>query len=99
MSEFSDEKGVQESNLTPAEARGLKKLKKRVRDGQLVVVRTDKSGKFCLMSLEEYRRAGEVHTAKDTEVSLDFLINTQRKINGHLSMLLKTFMAGEHHDH
>ena len=51
------------------------------------------------MSLVEYRRAGEVHTTKDTEVSLEFLINTQRKINGHLSMLLKTFMVGQHHDH
>ena len=30
MAEFSDEKGVQESNLTQAEANGLKKLQKRV---------------------------------------------------------------------
>ena len=57
--ELTDEEGVQDSNLTPKETRGLKKLRKRVQDGQLVVVKTDKSGKFCLMSMEEYRRAGQ----------------------------------------
>ena len=35
--QFTDEDGVQESNLTPEEASGLKKLKKRVKDGELVV--------------------------------------------------------------
>ena len=31
--EFTDEKGVQENNLTEEEARGLEKLKKRVKEG------------------------------------------------------------------
>ena len=99
MKEFTDERGVQESNLTEGESRGLKSLQKRVKEGELVVVRTDKSGKFSLMSLEEYRRAGEVHTSKDKEVTVEFLLKNQRKINGHLSMLLKTFMVGRSHDH
>ena len=68
--EFTDEKGVQESNLTDEESRGLEKLKKRVKAGELVVVRTDKSGKFSIMSIEEYRRAGEVHTINDSEVTV-----------------------------
>ena len=51
------------------------------------------------MSMVEYRRAGEVHTIKDTEVTLDFLMKNQRRLNGHLSMLLKTFMVGNNHDH
>ena len=99
MKEFTDEKGVQETNLTKGEARGLKSLQKRVEEGELVVVKTDKSGRFSLMSLEEYRRAGEVHTNKDQEVTVEFLLKNQRRINGHLSMLLKTFMVGKSHDH
>ena len=67
--------------------------------GELVVVRTDKSGKFSIMSIEEYRRAGEVHTNKDKEVTVEFLMKNQRKVNGHLSMLLKTFMVGRSHGH
>ena len=46
------------------------------------------------MSMKEYERTGAVHTRKDTEVTLEFLLKNQRKINGHLSMLLKTFMVG-----
>ena len=72
MMEFTDEDGVQENNLTEEEARGLKKLQKRVKDGSLVVVRTDKSGRFSVMSMEEYERAGAVHTRNDVEVNLSF---------------------------
>ena len=75
--QFSDEKGIQESNLTEGESRGLEKLKKRVVDGVLVIVKTDKSGKFSIMSMEEYERAGAVHTRKDTEVTLEFLLKNQ----------------------
>ena len=56
--QFADEKGVQESNLTIEEARGLEKLKKRLKERELVVVMSDKSGKFAIMSMEEYRREG-----------------------------------------
>ena len=97
--QYADEKGIQESNLTENEERGLKKLKKRVKAGEIVIVRTDKSSRFSIMSLKEYERAGNVHTNKDTEVNLEFLIKNQRKINGHLSMLLKTFMVGKSHNH
>ena len=97
--QFTDEKGVQENNLTPEEARGLKKLKKRVKEGELVVVKSHKSGKFAIMSMEEYKRAREVHTVNDTEVTVEFLIKNQRKINEHLSILLKTFMVGCNHSH
>ena len=97
--QYTDEEGVQESNLTPAEAKGLKSLKKRVKEGQIVVVKTDKSGRFSVMSMQEYERAGLVHTAKDTEVTMGFLVKNQRRLNGHMSMLLKTFLVGQNHDH
>ena len=58
LKEFTDEDGVQENNLTKQEASGLKKLQKRVADGSLVVVRTDESGRFSVMSIKEYERAG-----------------------------------------
>ena len=99
MKEFTDEQGVQESNLTKQEARGLKKLQKRVKEGSLVIVKTDKSGRFSVMSMEEYERAGRVHTDKDTEVNLQFLQENQRRLNGYISMLCKVFHIGEAHKH
>ena len=47
-----NERGEQKSNLTASEMRGLKSLKKRVKEGELVVVPTDKTGKLCIMSRE-----------------------------------------------
>ena len=42
--EKCDSRGRQESNLTPAQRRGMKSLKKRVENGEIVVVPTDKTG-------------------------------------------------------
>ena len=94
MANFTDEKGIQESNLTPAEKRGLDSLKKKVKEGSIVIVQTDKSGRFAVMSKEEYERAGKKHTDKDIEVDLNFLLENQRKSNDHISMLVKTFYGG-----
>ena len=46
------------------------------------------------MKKEEYLEAGAKHVNNDEEVDLDFLMNNQRKLNGHMSMLLKTFNVG-----
>ena len=64
-----------------------------------MVVRTDKSGRFAIMSLAEYERAGRVHTEKDLEVDLDFLQENQRRVNGYISMLCKIFQIGAAHNH
>ena len=99
VEEFTDEKGVQESNLTAQEARGLRKLQKRIKEGTLVVVKTDKSGRFSIMSMVEYERAGRVHTEKDLEVDLEFLQENQRRVNGYISMMCKIFQIGASHKH
>ena len=99
VKEFCDEEGVQENNLTESEARGLKSLKKRVAEGSLIVCQTDKSSRFAIMSQEEYLAAGQKHVAKDEEVSLEFLLKNQSRLNGHVSMLLKTFNAGADWNH
>ena len=79
--EFADEEGVQESNLTDAEGRGLASLKKKVKEGNLVIGQTHKSGRFAVMSMVEYERAGRKHTDKDIEVDLKFFMENQRRIN------------------
>ena len=99
MANFTDEKGVQESNLTQAEKRGLDSLKKKVKAGDIIIVQTDKSGRFAVMSKEEYERAGRKHTDKDIEVDLNFLLENQKRINGHISMLVKVFMVGANQKH
>jgi hypothetical protein len=57
----TDEKGLQESNLSVGEERGMKSLKKRVANGEIVVCQTDKSGRFALMTMADYVYAGSKH--------------------------------------
>merc|ERR1712155_124734 len=99
ITEHCDAKGRQEDNLTPAQRRGVEKLQKRVREGEIVVMQTDKSGKLAVMPLEMYISAGEEHTKLDKEVDMEVAAEIQRKVFGHTSSWLKILNVGEDHDH
>ena len=85
----------QESNLSSDEQMGLKSIKKRVADGDLVILPTDKSGRFAMMSIKTYIEAGMVHIKDDQEVGVAEKQANQTKINGAVSMLLKIFRVGK----
>ena len=99
MEEFTKEDGKQESNLTASQGRGVKSLLRRVKEGDIVVIQTDKSGILVVMSMEEYLKAGTVHTAKDDETNHEFAKENQRLLNGHSSMYLKIFNVGSDWNH
>ena len=80
-----------ESNLTPEQLAGLKSLKKRVRDGTLIISDTDKSKKFALLTPEQYLAAGEVHTSKDLEISPSEIKKIKNVVNDH-TWWFKTIM-------
>ena len=71
-------------NLTPGEKRGLKSLKRKVKDGSLLICQTDKSGRFCVLTRDQYRLAGHKHTAKDRKISPEEHGEVQRALNGHM---------------
>ena len=91
--------GVQVSNLTPSQARGLKSLRRRFKEGDLVIIPTDKSGNLAIMSRSSYLEAGLKHTLGDKEVGWDCIKEAQRELNGHVSMLIKAFKIGQKWDH
>ena len=78
---------------------GIKSLKKRSKDGEIVIVETDKSGKFCVFSMEEYLKAGEVHTKNDKKVDEKELREIQKTVNATCSLFLKIFKVGESSEH
>ena len=41
-----------------------------------MVLPTDKTGKFCIMSRQLYEEAGNVHTDKDMEVTMEKVRST-----------------------
>ena len=89
-----DCKGNQPSNLPKKAQAGVKSLRKRASDGSLAIVPTDKSGRFAVMTMKTYIKAGEVHTVGDEEIGLAELRANQKRVNGIVSMLLKTFNIG-----
>ena len=70
----TNDKGEQKTNLTASQKRGLLSLLRRIKSGEIVVIETDKSGRFAVMTIEDYLAAGTIHTAKDEE----FIKNNQR---------------------
>ena len=94
MREKCDDEGRQESNISKEELRGLKTLKKRVKNEEIVVLPTDKSGRFGVMSMENYMRAGSKHTGKDEKVEMSVVTKTQNELNGNMSMAIKFFRIG-----
>jgi hypothetical protein len=53
-----NKKGEKEANLTPTQKEGLKSLRTRIKEGEIVVMPTNKSGRFCIMDIETYVMAG-----------------------------------------
>ena len=94
-----DCKSKQLLNLTKEEIKGLKSIRLRLVNGELVVLPTDKSGRFTLMTMATYIKAGEVHIKEDKEMTVDDLRKNQRHLNGHVSVLLKVFGTGANWEH
>ena len=94
-----NEKGDQPSNLTEEEEKGLKTLKKRIKDEEIIVMKTDKSGKFAITDRENYIEMGKAHTARDREIDIKEIREKERVLNGHTSMWIKMTNLGEQHNH
>ena len=60
----------QQPNLSKEEQAGLKEIKKRVDSGNLVILPTDKSGRFALMSMQTYFSLTKRNIKKKIEVSV-----------------------------
>ena len=91
--------GSQKSNLTEEEQEGLKTLMKRIKEGELVVMKTDKSGKFCVTTKEKYVEMGMDHVKNDKEVTREELREVERHLNGHTAAWCIMFSTGENHSH
>ena len=85
--------------MTLKEKRGLNKLQKRIRKDEIVVVKTDKSGKLLVMKKEDYIRMGIKNNEEDREMTRKEVKEVEKSINEHTRMLTKVFNIGEEHDH
>ena len=91
--------GEQISNLSPQEIRGLKSLLKRIRAGEILIMKTDKSGRLMVVSVEDYLAMGEVHTRNDKPITRKEIGEIEKQLNGHSASWAKIFSTGTNHGH
>ena len=85
VKEQTDEKGKAKklSNLTREEEIGRKEVKEGVKSKGWIIYQTDKSGKMCLDSVENYTKCMEPHIKNDEEVKVKRELNAEKSINEH----------------
>ena len=97
--EFCNKNGEQKSNLSEQEQRVLKKLQKRIQEDNLVIMKTDKSGKFAATNLENYIRMGQEHTSKDKKITRTDIRKIEKILNSHCRAWCKCWGSGRKHGH
>ena len=76
-----NEKGEQNTNLKRNEQKGIRKLKKRNMNHEILVLRTDKSGKLTVIDRGEYLKMGLENCKKGKEINRDEHRAIKRRIN------------------
>ena len=66
--EFCNSKGEQKIEISEEEKKGLESLKKRIEKEEILVIKTDKSGKLSVTDRENYLKMGETHVKNDKVV-------------------------------
>ena len=97
--EYCNKNGEQKSNLTEQESRGLKKIIKRRKEEGLVILKTDKSGKFATTNLENYLKMGQEHTGKDKMITRGDIRDIETTLNCHCRAWCKMWRSGQRHGH
>ena len=84
-SERDLKKGLNIENLNKDEQIGLRSLCKRVKNKEIMIVPTDKSGRFAVMTFKQYMDSGFKHTNKDEKLDWDRVKYMKNQINNHMA--------------
>ena len=73
-------------------------LQKRIRNNELVVTPTDKSGRFSVMTHQQYIEAGREHTNKDIPTDWAGVRYLKNQVNNHMWWLTKIWSYSKQTD-
>ena len=90
--------GWQESNLCPKEKSGMKEIKQKIRNHDIVVGKSDKCGKLTIDSTSNYLESLKVHTESHTKIDLTDTKKIENTMNSHLLHFNKMFNVGAQHE-
>ena len=82
------------NNLSKTEQTGLRSLKAKTRDGDVVIFKTDKSSRFSVDSAENYKRACDAHVRNDEVVTLTDHDKMEKQLSSHAVVWSRMLNAG-----
>ena len=95
-----DSKGnLKTSNIDKETRDGIRSLRRRVKSGELLIQMTDKSGKLCANTKENYVASLQPHIENDSVITLKEKIKTENNLNAHCVQLARILRIGESHGH
>ena len=74
-------------------------MKKRIRNSEIVILKTDKSGKLAPMSREKYEKMGKEKVKNDEKIDRKEVRRIERRMNEQVVMWSKILNSGENHEH
>ena len=92
---MNDNKRNMLSNLSATQKEGLKTLKERKKNQEVVIFQTDKTNSFSVDTLDNYRVAGLCHTENDDVVDDEQRKHLEAVMNAHGIMWSRFLNAGE----
>ena len=81
--------------MNKEQIQGLKSLKRRQKDGEIVIFQTDKSGKLIADTPENYIEAAKPHIEKDELITVKEYKETEDLINAHAVFWLKMLQVAK----
>ena len=100
IAEKCDSRGNQHDQGHDKETRDrLISLASRVKNGEILVQQTDKSGKLAITTKEEYVASLQPHVISDKVITLEEKNETEKILNGHSIQLTRILRMGESHRH
>ena len=82
-------------NITVQQMRGIKSLKERRCNGEVVMYQTDKSTKMAIDTSVNYIRSMSTHVEKDEVISYQDNKDIEKVINAHITFWLRILQAGK----
>ena len=89
-----NDKGEQATNLTREEQRGLRKLQKRIKNHEILVLKTDKLGKLAVINRYQYLEMGLKKCTLDKKIDRETHRGIERRINDHTRFWCKMLNSG-----
>ena len=97
MKTFNRYKVKTKRNLPVRIQKGLDSLRERSKDDDIIIMKTDKSGKLAAVDLELYLKIGGIHTKNDNVIDMDTVEAMAKIRDAHCSCWIKMLGVGDHH--